>query len=124
VSSTVCELHGIVLCSDTQITFPECHKYYEHKIYPHTNPSWSIAFTYAGSPNLMKMFNEKFATAPETGYCFQCAVDCEGARRLSGMNVLDSDSYGLHLLCAIVIPEKSLVVEDGRENCSGGSVAL
>jgi hypothetical protein len=89
------ELHGIVLCSDTQITFPESHKYYEHKIYPPTNPSWSIAFTYAGSPNLMKMFNLKFATADEIGYCsFQCAVDCEGAREdvLSGMNVLDTDS--------------------------------
>jgi hypothetical protein len=26
---------------------------------------------------------------------------------LSGMNVLDTDSYGLYLLCAIVIPGKS-----------------
>jgi hypothetical protein len=43
---------------------------------------------------------------------------------LSGMNVLDRDSYGLYLLCAIVIPGESLVVEDGRENCSGGSLAL
>jgi hypothetical protein len=34
---------------------------------------------------------------------------------LSGMNVLDSDSYGLYLLCAIVIPGKSLVVEVGWE---------
>ena len=57
------ELHGGVprYCPDTQITFPESHKYYEQKIRPHTNPSWSMAFTYAGSPNLMRTFNEKFA---------------------------------------------------------------
>ena len=95
------ELHRIVLCSDTQITFPESHKYYERKIHPHTNPSWSMAFTYAGSPNLMRTFNEKFAMKQAIARfsVLSIAEVLEDVR--SGMNVLDSDSYGLYLLCAI-----------------------
>ena len=55
----LCET-GIVLCADNQITWPESHKYYECKLYPHATADWTVAMTFSGSPELMKSFNGKF----------------------------------------------------------------
>src|SRR5271167_4782076 len=55
--------NGIVLCADNQITWPQFHKYYECKIYPHSTPEWATVFTFAGNPSLMKSFDGKFEGA-------------------------------------------------------------
>ncbi|HEY6306619.1 MAG TPA: hypothetical protein VI488_09210, partial [Candidatus Angelobacter sp.] len=54
---------GIVLCADTQITYPANHKYYEKKIYLQAQGDWLAGFSYAGNPNLMKSFDGKFRDA-------------------------------------------------------------
>ena len=108
----VCE-DGVVLCSDNQITYPTNHKYYECKIYPHSIPGGRIAFTFAGNPNVMKMFDGKFKAAiqmaptPHTASQIQDAVETV----LGLMDIVDSDPDGLHMLCAIALqtPEVRLL---------------
>jgi len=58
----LCE-DGIVLSADTQITWPQDHKDYECKLYPHTSAEWSMLNTFAGDPHLAKSFNGKFDEA-------------------------------------------------------------
>jgi hypothetical protein len=103
---------GIVLCADTQLTWPQYHKYYERKIYPHLSDSmdYTIAFTFAGNPDLMKSFNGKFADAlkllkaPFTADKIQALVETV----LDLMDVVDGDESGLFMLCGIVIPDKEM----------------
>ena len=54
---------GIILGADNQITWPTNHKYYECKIYRFSFDRCPVAFTFAGNPNLMKMFHGKFEAA-------------------------------------------------------------
>jgi len=52
---------GIVLCSDTQVTWEQFHKDYEHKIKHYGEAEkWIVAFTYSGNPAVRKMFDDKF----------------------------------------------------------------
>jgi hypothetical protein len=62
----LCE-QGILLAADTQITFPESHKYYECKIYYHgVAGEWATGFTFAGSPAVMKRFDSEFKRLMES----------------------------------------------------------
>lgn len=103
----LCE-DGIVLCADNQITWPESHKYYECKLYPHGTAGWTVAMTFSGSPELMKSFNGKLRDsmalmpAPYTVSRIQDNVETI----LSFFDVLKDDPMQLSLLCGIVIPGK------------------
>jgi hypothetical protein len=102
------------LCSDTQITYPANHKYYESKIYNYSDSGkeTGIAVTYAGNPNLMKMFDGKFSAAlklvakPYTTEKVQEVIETV----LSMMDLVDSDPDGLHMLCGIAIKGVSPVL--------------
>ncbi|MFZ0418258.1 MAG: hypothetical protein WAM04_09125 [Candidatus Sulfotelmatobacter sp.] len=100
----LCE-DGIVLCSDTQITYPANHKYYETKLYRHSGAGWEAAFIYAGNPNLMKSFYGKFGAAmrlvPPPWSCAKIHGVIETL--LNEMDVVDSDPDGLQMLCAICV---------------------
>jgi hypothetical protein len=100
---------GIVLCADTQITYPAYHKYYDHKIYHHSeNNEYTTAFTFSGNPNLMRMFFDKFCEAvavaqrPLTESKIRDVIETV----LGCMDVLDNDE--LHLLCGIVVPPSGM----------------
>src|SRR5271165_7631550 len=54
-----CDL-GIVLCSDTQITWKDKHKAYETKQFYPCGHEWTMASVYAGDPQLWKSFCNKF----------------------------------------------------------------
>jgi hypothetical protein len=105
----LCE-DGIVLCADNQITWPESHKYYECKIYPHGNDEWSMVNTFAGDPDLAKSFNGKFKDAmnrverPYTAAKIQDVIETV----LSFLDVLDTNSSDLWMLCAIAIPNSTM----------------
>lgn len=98
---------GIVLCADTQITFPQSHKYYEHKIYPRQTANWTTAFTFAGNPILMKQFDQRFDDAMrQIGPPFTVAGISDVVEDvLAGMSALDNDPTGLHMLGAISVPK-------------------
>jgi hypothetical protein len=104
---------GIVLCSDTQVTWQQFHKYYEHKIRSHGGDGWTLAFTYSGNPSVMKMFDGKFANAaasylnnPPDARTVQNMVETV----LSTIDVLDNDPNSLCMLCGIVIPKKEMLL--------------
>jgi hypothetical protein len=112
-------LDGIVLCADNQITYPANHKYYERKIYSHTigTLEGAVAFTFAGNPNLMKMFNGKFQAGlglipkPYTADKIHTLIET----LLDQMDILDSDPDGLHLLCAIGTPSGMKLLKSDRK---------
>jgi hypothetical protein len=115
----LCE-DGVVLCSDTQITYPANHKYYETKLYRHSSRGWYAAFTYSGNPNLMKSFNGKFDGAmklvPPPYSCAKIQDAIETVLNL--MDVVDSDLDGLQMLCGIcVAPEFSFLKTDRKIVC-------
>lgn len=99
---------GILLCADTQITWPEAHKYYERKIFIRMRPQWTVGFTYAGNPNVAKSVDGKLEAAidliprPFTVAKIQNCLEA----LLSTMDVLDTDPAGLHMLCGVVAPEE------------------
>ena len=101
---------GVVLCADNQITWQNQHKYYECKIYPHLTSDWAAYITFAGNPTLMKSFDGKFKDtmakmpAPVTAARIRDAIETV----LAFLDVLDGDQMHLHLLCAIVIPNKEM----------------
>src|SRR5208337_2942352 len=101
---------GVVLCADQQITWSGGHKYYENKIYPLQTDEYTVAFTFAGNPNLMKSFKGKFDAAmklfppPYTGERIQDAIETV----LGLMDALDTDPDGLHMVCSVVIPGQEI----------------
>jgi hypothetical protein len=114
----LCE-DGIVLCADNQITWPQSHKYYECKIYPHMKQGdWLMVNTFSGDPDLAKSFNGKFrdamvrVSAPYTAAKIQDVIETV----LSFLDVLDTAPTDLWMLCAIVIPntEMRLVRTTGK----------
>jgi 20S proteasome alpha/beta subunit len=59
--------NGVVFCSDSQITVAGGLKYNEKKILTIEQGDHSLAFCYAGSPEIMKLFYEKMS---EEFFCY------------------------------------------------------
>lgn len=101
---------GIVVCADTQITYPANHKYYETKLYWHLPQAWKAVFTFSGNPTLMKSFDGKFhdamklASPPFTAAQIHEVIEAI----LSRMDTVESDPDGLHMICGIVIPSSEM----------------
>jgi hypothetical protein len=104
---------GIVMCSDTQITWPESHKYYECKIYEHRFEGLTMVNTFSGDPETVKVFNEKFDGAialipgPYTAKKVHELIE-------QVLEFLDNSNF--YMLCAVVIPnaEMRLLRTTGR----------
>jgi len=97
---------GIVMCADTQITWPESHKYYECKVYEHRTEAWTMVNTFSGDPEMAKVFNEKFDAAmalvggPYVGQKIHDVIE----------TVLGffEGSNSFNMLCAVVIPNAEM----------------
>jgi hypothetical protein len=105
--------NGVVLCADTQITWPQNHKYYESKIYPHRTAHWTMVNTFSGDPSLAKSFNAKFDDAmslinkPVTLALIADVIETT----LSFFDsVLTGDPGQLSMLCAVVVPDKEIAL--------------
>ena len=96
---------GIVICSDNQVTWEDSHKDYKRKILIHDAPEWITAFTYAGSPEVMECFFEKFeATAATLRPPFTVAKIHEAVETvLFCMDILDNQVNQLQMICGISI---------------------
>ena len=57
---------GILLAADNLVTWEGMHQYYECKLYPYSDKECQVVFTYAGNPDLMKMFDGKFKSTVST----------------------------------------------------------
>jgi hypothetical protein len=99
-------INGIVLAADTQVTLQDSHKYYECKLYPHKQDEWTVVFTFAGDPMLMKSFDGKFKDAmklcppPYTVSKISDAIETV----LQFFDVLRDRPTDLNLLCAVSVP--------------------
>jgi hypothetical protein len=107
---------GIVLCSDTQITWKDRHKAYESKQFYLSGINWTMASVYAGDPQLWKSFRDKFneLIKAEVETVKELRDILETA--LCYFNELDSDPTNLSLLMGFVIREKEikLVKTEGK----------
>jgi hypothetical protein len=95
---------GLVICADTQITWPENHKYYESKLYLHGGSEWTVVATFAGNPELMKSFDGKFRDSMKL---IPAPIDVSKMQDnvetiLSFFDVLKDDPMQLSMLCGIV----------------------
>jgi hypothetical protein len=94
------------MCADTQITWPESHKFYECKIYEHRTDDWTLVNTFSGDPEIAKALNEKFDEA------MLIAKKPNTARQIRGLieTLLDlmSAPSNFSMLCAVVIPNKEM----------------
>jgi hypothetical protein len=117
-----CDL-GIVLCSDTQITWKDRHKAYETKQFFQAGMNWGMVSVYAGDPQLWKSFRDKFTEVAQT-YCKTNHREPATIKELRDIletalcyfSELDSDPLSLCLLVGFVIPnaEISLVKTEGK----------
>ncbi|MGA2876695.1 MAG: hypothetical protein ABSE82_14320 [Nitrososphaerales archaeon] len=117
-----CDL-GIVLCSDTQITWKGRHKAYETKQFYPCGHEWTMASVYAGDPQLWKSFCNKFMEYIEAHYKAN-AREPNTTKELREIlettlcyfSELDSDPLALCLLVGFVIRNKEirLVKTEGK----------
>jgi 20S proteasome alpha/beta subunit len=97
---------GIVICADTQITWPQSHKCYECKIYEHRTDDWTLVNTFSGDPEVVKAFNENFdeamphASKPHTARQIRKVIE-------SVLSQMD-DVSDLSMLCAVAIPQTEM----------------
>ena len=100
---------GIVLSADTLITVPGYHKYYQPKIstidFP-PSPAHAL-FTFAGDPELMKTFKDKFIDAIHRSDFVLSVLavkdtteDILQEMEQTILNSLDRGTGGLQMLCA------------------------
>jgi hypothetical protein len=112
-------IDGIVICADTQITFPQSHKYFENKTSFHFYPGAMVGFTYAGNPMLMGSFAYRFLPELEAGlsqgHPSVPLVHCILEDVLEDMNHLETDPDGLEMLCGIVTPAMKSPQEQSQE---------
>ena len=95
---------GMVFCADQQITQPGGHKFYEEKLYKVSGHGWSVVFTYAGSPDLMKGFLGAFSDhMASVGTAIDCEVIRSGIETVLATRYLSDDIAKLELLCGAVI---------------------
>jgi len=105
---------GVVLCSDTQITWKGRHKAHESKLFYLSGHDWTMASVYAGDPHLWRSFKGRFhelvttrphgkaATTGELGEIVETA--------LCYFDDLDNDPLALCLIVGIVIPSKEIAL--------------
>lgn len=96
---------GVVICADTQVTWEQSHKYYETKLYPLATDDYTLVFTYAGNPEMMRMFFAKFQGSTRH---LKPPLSTEMVRNLiesvlSNMDILDSPHQVLRMLCGVAI---------------------
>lgn len=98
--------NGIVLAADTQMTWKDSHKYYECKLYPHRQHEWTVVFTFAGDPSLMKSFNDKFGDAMKLCPAPHAVGKIKDTIEtvLQFFDVLRDQPTDLNLLCAVSVP--------------------
>lgn len=112
-------IDGVALFADTQITFPANHKYYERKIYSQSySHACSVAFTYAGNPDLMKMFYGKFHADMDglLGKAMTVPIIQETIETvLANMDLVATDSDGLFMLCGIVASSNMVLLKTDRQ---------
>jgi len=122
----LCE-DGVLLAADSLISVPGYHKYYECKLYAHGKEGLAIAFTFAGNPIVMKMFNGKFekGLAQLRGTIHADDVQNLVEHVLSDMDILDGEgAIQLHMLCGVSVAtpqEMRLIRTEGKAvaNISG-----
>ena len=106
---------SIVLCSERQITYGGSHKRYERKIFSGGTSSWSVAFSYAGDPGMMKSVCDEFSVAMEAK---AVPFTVEVIRKQIAETLLNLKApEEFYMLCGIVIPSremKLLRTEAGR----------
>jgi hypothetical protein len=96
---------GIVLCSDTQITWAGSHKAYECKIFTHYGTDCNVMFTYGGYPEVMKAFFGKFEASmvllkkPHTTPLI-CEV-IETVLELMGSDIVGENGPEHYMLCSV-----------------------
>ncbi|MFY9950013.1 MAG: hypothetical protein WAK27_15045 [Candidatus Sulfotelmatobacter sp.] len=107
---------GIVVCSDTQITWKDRHKAYESKLFYLSGTNWTMASVYAGDPQLWKSFRDKFKELikGEVSDTKELRDILETA--ICYFSELETDPMALSLLMGFVIPGKEirLVKTEGR----------
>jgi len=108
-------IDGVVLCADTQYTAPGSHKFYDRKIFVvgRDNPTTWVSFAFAGNPDLMRMFDERFSSIVQDRSYSSTLV----AIRQTLADVLEemdqkiaSDQSGLYMLCGITVAEEEPVL--------------
>lgn len=110
---------GIVLCADTAITVPGSHKYYQSKLHviDLLNSTGRVCFTFAGSPDLMNMFRDKFVDAIQTTAFDPSPMGVrtriESTLQQIEREILNSADRGggLQLLCAISMDNDLLLLK-------------
>jgi hypothetical protein len=114
---------GIVLCSDTQITWKDKHKAYETKQFHPCGIEWTMASVYAGDPQLWKSFCNKFMEYIEAHYKAN-SREPNTTKELRDIlettlcyfSELDTDPMSLCLLVGFIIRNKEikLVKTEGK----------
>lgn len=110
-----CDL-GVVLCSDTQITWTSRHKAYETKQFYVSGINWTMASVYAGDPQLWKSFRDKFKELIKAEVTTIKELRDILEQAICYFSELDSDPTALCLLVGFVIGNKqmSLVKTEGK----------
>jgi hypothetical protein len=108
---------GIVLCSDTQITWKGRHKAYETKQFFIGGTDWTMASVDAGDPHLWKSFRNKFAEVLQTQYKANSREPATVKElrdiletALCYFNELDSDPLALCVLMGFVIASSEMLL--------------
>jgi hypothetical protein len=107
---------GIVIGSDSQITFENSHKYFENKIYDVRTPNWTAVFTFSDDADLMRVFWGKFLKymeEPEHA-CPSSSLELMASVE-STLGLLES-ADALSMIGALVVPNKDflMVASSGR----------
>jgi hypothetical protein len=115
--------NGVVLCSDTQITWKGRHKAYETKQFYLSGRQWTMASVYAGDPQLWKSFRDKFLELIQAHYR-STSREPETTKELRDIletalcyfTELETDPMALCLLMGFIIPNKEirLVRSEGK----------
>jgi 20S proteasome alpha/beta subunit len=117
---------GIVIASDTQITYGGSHKRYEYKIFEHREASWSAIFTYAGDPDLMRRFFADFLAVASVPGNIQFLSSVSGISQiveitLTAMSsILAANSMGLSILGAVAVHNQEIALV----KASNGAVCI
>jgi 20S proteasome alpha/beta subunit len=112
---------GIVIASDTQITYPGSHKRYEYKIFEHREALWSAIFTYAGEPDLMREFFGNFLASTSNPANTSFLSSCSGICKLIEISLRSvRRNAGLSIIGALnVVPNQELLmVKTSKSNIS------